>query len=344
MGGLEAFTFDVCKRLQSRGHDVSLHASADSDPSLNLKPILCDKNYNHITGSRFTSHDLCQDFITTHHAYVELMQEIDEQNYDIIFNNCLNYVPIMMASVIKTPIVTVLHTPPIFELKKAITCEQIYGDVKYVTVSETNAQSWEPYVQDCQVIQNGIDLKSWKFYPDNQEDYLIWFGRIHPDKGTHIAIQAAQKAGKRLKVVGTISDHDYYNMHVKPLLDDTIEMVGHCDHEQLNVLIGRAEVCLITPCWDEPFGLVVAEALACGTPVAGISRGALPQILDKFTGCLTSSVAAEDLAICIHNASRLNRQDCRKRAEETLDVELMMDSYEKLLTSKSRKIPFSYAV
>ena len=331
MGGLEAFTYDICQRLLLRGHDVLLYACASSDPILNVRPILCEENHHPIVSSQFTSQELCMEFIATHHAYVEVMQDIDNDGLDVIFNNSLNYVPIMMAGLVNTPMVTVLHTPPIFELKKAIRREQDYGRVKYVSVSESNASNWKEYAPNCDVISNGIDLTTWNYFPENSGDYVMWFGRIHPDKGLHLAIQAAKLAGKKMKVAGAVGDAYYYENVIMPLLDESIELVGHCDHNRLNELIGNAEVSLITPCWEEPFGLVVAESLACGTPVAGIARGALPDLLCTKTGHLSHGDNVQDLANSIHAAAKLRRQDCRDRASAYMDVELMTDAYEKVL-------------
>lgn len=330
MGGLEAFTHDICKRLKARGHQITLYASELSDPELNVKVILSDTDYDRETFSRFRSHELSEDFISTHHAYLELMQDIDGQGHDIIFNNSLNYVPVTMASLIRTPMVTVLHTPPIFELKRAMAHEQKLGQIRYVSVSRSNAEAWKPFVKDCQVINNGVDTAGWQFNADPSGGYVIWFGRIHPDKGTHLAIGAAKKAGRKIKIAGTIADRNYFDVYVAPLLDDKVELVGACDHTQLNELIGNADVSVITPCWDEPFGLVVAESLACGTPVAGIARGALPYILCEQTGCLTTSNRTDELAECILNAALLDRAACRKRAETTLDAGHMTDAYENL--------------
>ncbi|WP_316738582.1 glycosyltransferase [Pedobacter aquatilis] len=158
MGGLEAFTFEITRRLIARGHDVTLYASELSDPALNVKVILSDLDYDRETFSRFRSHELSEDFISTHHAYLELMQDIDGQGHDIIFNNSLNYVPVTMSSILETPMVTVLHTPPIFEMKRAMAYERKLGKMHYVSVSEPNARAWKPYLNACEVIGNGIDL------------------------------------------------------------------------------------------------------------------------------------------------------------------------------------------
>ena len=332
MGGLEAFTHDVCWRLKNRGHHITLYASERSDPQLNVHSIMSDTDYDRETLSRFRSHELSEDFISTHHAYLELMQDIDARGHDLIFNNSLNYVPITMASLIQTPMLTVLHTPPIFELKRAIAYERKRGRIHYVSVSRPNAEAWRPFVGECEVITNGVDLARWRFNPRSAGQYVIWFGRIHPDKGTHLAIQAARLAGWPIKLAGSVADRPYFETYVEPLLGDGVELLGNCSHDELNQLIGDARVSVITPTWDEPFGLVVAESLACGTPVAGIARGALPYIVDVRSGCLTSSSDPAELARCIQQAAGLDRADCRQRANAALDVDTMVASYEHRFT------------
>lgn len=343
MGGLEAFTHDICRRLKDRGHQITLYASELSDPELNVKVILSDTDYDRETFSRFRSHELSEDFISTHHAYLELMQDIDGNGHDLIFNNSLNYVPITMASLIQTPMITVLHTPPIFEMKRAMAHEKKLGQIKYVSVSKPNADAWRPFISNCEVISNGVDTTSWTFNENPAGGYVIWFGRIHPDKGTHLAIEATRKAGRKIKLAGTVADRHYYEVYVEPLLSDDVEVLGACNHEELNHWIGNADCSIITPCWDEPFGLVVAESLACGTPVAGIARGALPAIVCKKTGCLTTSNNTDELASCINKAVLLNRHDCRSRAQETLDVEYMVDAYERIFEELVASKSWAYA-
>lgn len=344
MGGLEAFTHDIAKRLKDRGHEITLYASELSDPYLNVQVILSDMDYDRETFSRFRAHELSEDFISTHHAYLELMQDIDGNGHDIIFNNSLNYVPVTMSTMLETPMVTVLHTPPIFEMKRAMAHERKIGKMNYVSVSKPNAEAWRPFLNDCAVINNGIDTKAWKFIDTPKGGYVVWFGRIHPDKGTHLAIQAAKLAGYQIKIAGSIADRNYYETYVEPLMDDSVEWLGNCSHQELNELIGNALACIITPCWEEPFGLVVAESLACGTPVAGISRGALPYILTPQTGCLTSSNDPAELANCIKMATKLDRSACRERAESHLDVERMVDAYEALFESTVESRNFSYGL
>ncbi|PST83945.1 glycosyltransferase family 4 protein [Pedobacter yulinensis] len=344
MGGLEAFTHEVTSHLIARGHDVTLFASEQSDPELGLRSILSDEDYNRQTLSRFPSHELVEDFISTHHAYLELMQDIDREGFDVIFNNSLNYVPITMATLISTPMVTVLHTPPIFEMKRAAAQEQKIGKIRYVSVSKSNAVAWKPYISDCEIISNGINLDKWDFHDRNDGNYVVWFGRIHPDKGTHLAIEAAGLAGYPIKVAGSIADRHYFETYVRPLLGAGAELLDHLDHAQLNKLIGGAAASVITPCWEEPFGLVIAESLACGTPVAGFARGALPNLVCPETGRLTSSSDPQDLAHCIAEAARLDRGACRRRAEDRLSIETMISSYEALFSEVAANRYLSHAV
>lgn len=327
-GGLEAFTFDICKRLQKRGHEVILFASSKSDTALNVHPILNDDHYNDTTGYREKSPNLSSEYMAEHHAYMELMQHIDTMELDIIFNNSLHYVPVTMAGLLKTPMLTVLHTPPFFELKNAVKLEAKQGNIRYTTVSARNAENWSSFTHNCTVIENGIDMQEWTYNPAPEGDYAIWFGRIHPDKGTHLAIQAAKMAGVPLKIAGTIADEKYFKTQVEPLLDSRAIYVGHKNHADLNTFIGNALVSLITPVWEEPFGLVVAESLACGTPVAGFATGALPQLVTDLSGSLAAPGDAPELAAAIQQAMAKNRSDCRAHAEQSFGIEKMLTAYE----------------
>ncbi|MBE9584235.1 glycosyltransferase family 4 protein [Mucilaginibacter sp. JRF] len=333
-GGLEAFTYEISHRLTERGHEIILFASSSSEAGGTLYPILNDISYDPMSGERIKKPDLSSEYIAEHHAYYQLMTEIDRMNLDVIFNNSLHYVPVMMAGVIRSPMVMVLHTPPFYELKLAVRAEQDFKNIAYVTVSRSNANSWRDFVPDCPFIHNGIDLNKWSFYPAGlQKNYAVWFGRIHPDKGLDLAIRAAKLAGIPLKVAGAIGDKKYYKEIIEPLLDENTEMLGLLNHQQLNKLIGEAQVCLITPVWQEPFGLVAAEAMACGTPIAGVKAGALPEIITNETGLLVNTHDANDLAKAIRQAITMNRQKIREHAEAKLNIDDMLTHYENFLES-----------
>ncbi|RZL20371.1 MAG: glycosyltransferase [Pedobacter sp.] len=332
-GGLEAFTYQITERLVRLGHEVLLFASSESSSELPLVPILSDEHYDQKTGLRKKVKDLPSEYIAEHHAYHSLMSTIDDYKLDVIFNNSLHYIPITMAGLINTPMLTALHTPPFYEMEMAISRERKNPVINYVTVSKQSALIWDRLNTNCAIIYNGIDISSWEFHPASSKDkYAVWFGRIHPDKGLHLAVAAAKLAGIKLKVAGAIADQKYYEQYVVPVLDDSIELLGLCDHEQLNDLIGAASVCLVTPTWEEPFGLVLAEAMACGTPIAGFKIGALPEIDVEGTGFLVAPKDVEGLAVAIVQAQALNRKAVRAYVEEHFELSDVVNQYEKLLS------------
>ncbi|MCX2430268.1 glycosyltransferase [Pedobacter sp. GR22-10] len=333
-GGLEVFTHEITRRLVSRGHDVILFASSSSDENLPVDPILSDEHYDQQTGMRIKKRDLPSEYIAEHHAYFGLMSKIDDYNLDIIFNNSLHYIPITMANLLNTPMLTVLHTPPFYELQLAIKAEQKNPVIQYVTVSKQSAANWSNIVSSCEVIENGIDLDQWKVYAEaSEEKYAVWFGRIHPDKGLHLAIQAAKLAGIPLKIAGGIADQKYFKEKVAILLDESTTLLGLQDQKSLNALIGGASVCIVSPCWQEPFGLVVAEALSCGTPVAGFKMGALSEIIATGTGILVDYPAVDDLATAIQDAMKLDRKTVSNYARQRFDIEKMVEKYEDMLAA-----------
>ncbi|WP_442591818.1 glycosyltransferase family 4 protein [Pedobacter sp. AW31-3R] len=345
-GGLEVFTHQITKAFVERGHEVYLFASSSSDSLLPVISILSDQDYDSHTGIRMKRRDLPSEYIAEHHAYFRLMKEIDSYNLDVIFNNSLHYIPITMANVLKTPMLTALHTPPFYELGLAIRAERSSPKVNYVTISAQSAINWEDYIPNCQVIPNGISLQKWETYVEpSVEKYAVWFGRIHPDKGLHLAIEAATLAGIKLKVAGRVADQRYFEERITPLLNENVSLLGLQEQPQLNQLIGGARVCLVTPCWQEPFGLVLAEAMACGTPVAGFNMGALPELISKEVGVLVDYPDCQALAQAIDKAMKLDRKTIGNYAREKFDLNLMVEQYEQLLTTVATKTQHSnYAI
>ncbi|MCX2574137.1 glycosyltransferase [Pedobacter sandarakinus] len=330
-GGLEVFTHQITRLLVARGHEVLLFASSKSDPGLPLVAILNDDHYDSKTGIRERKRDLPSEYVAEHHAYFKLMLSIDDYDLDIVFNNSLHYIPITMANAIKTPMLTVLHTPPFYELDLAIRAERKQPVINFVTVSKQSAINWQDLVENCSVITNGIEMDCWEARTETDEiPYAVWFGRIHPDKGLHLAIEACKRAGISLKIAGGIADKRYYETKIVPLLDGTIEQLGLLNQRQLNKLISGAVVCLITPCWQEPFGLVVAEAMACGTPVAGFKMGALPELVNNKCGVLVDFPDTNALAEAIVQARMLDRTQIAREASK-FDIVNMVDKYEQMM-------------
>ncbi|WP_338050268.1 glycosyltransferase [Pseudomonas typographi] len=319
-GGLEAFTFDAVRGLRERGHAVTLFAHQGSDATLNLVPMPSQDDCRHPS--------LSSTYVAEHHAYLEVMQGIDAHGFDVIFNNSLHYVPVTMASLVRTPMLTVLHTPPFFELVNALKAPRRRGH--FATISAANARAWHGLLPDCAVVPNGIDLNAW--HPGGcVGTHAFWFGRIVPDKGTHLAIDAARLAGVALRLAGQAPDTHYFNEQIAPRLGEGVDYLGHLGRDAVRAQLRQASVALVTPCWEEPFGLVVAEAMACGTPVAAFARGAMADLIDEHTGALAPPDDVPALAEALLLARHRSRSACRARAEAQWCQQRMLGAYEQLL-------------
>ncbi|WP_255306226.1 glycosyltransferase [Streptomyces sp. Wb2n-11] len=328
-GGLEAHTWSLARALTVRGHRVELFAAPGSDPDLDVTELPVHRP-KLSTAARSDVSMPDDTWMEEHHAYLRLMLDLAQdggRRFDVVHNNSLHYLPLAMAPAVPAPVVTTLHTPPTPWLESAI---QTHRDrsVTFTAVSERTASAWRPLVAASRVIRNGIDTALW---PEGEGGgYLVWSGRIVPEKGPHLAAEAARKAGRPLRLAGPIGDADYFATHVAPLLDDDITYVGHLARRDLARLVGGAAAALVTPRWDEPYGLVVAEALSCGTPVCGFDRGALGEILTDECGLLAPPEDAGALAELIDATTRLDRRAARERARRFCSLDAMADRYASL--------------
>jgi glycosyltransferase involved in cell wall biosynthesis len=338
-GGLEMHTSMLQRMLQDRGHDATVFASSRSEPETCVEAI-CDE-----TSLLEIGYDEAPDkaFFKEHHAYLSLMNGLRHRPFDLIHNNSLHYLPVAMADALPMPMVTTLHTPPFAWLESGVRlCTAPHAT--FVAVSESIRRSWSRVAPVDHVIMNGIDLDRFVFQPEPAAElYWVWYGRIVPEKGVHHAIATAGLAGARLLIAGPVADRDYFDREVAPHLDDQICYLGHLPHVELADVIGGARVFLCTPCWEEPYGLVVAEALACGVPVAAFARGAIPELLDATTGVLAIPDDPASLAQAGIAAETLDRSACRAHAERRCDAERMIDEYEalyvELIDAAARSMP-----
>lgn len=323
-GGLEMHTHLLAKKLRGRGHDVVVFASTKSCGTIGVEPI-CTQTALDVFGADETE-DVA--FFKEHHAYLTLMNQLRSAEFDIIHNNSLHYLPIVMADALPMPMVTTLHTPPFKWLASGV---RIAGgkNLRLVAVSEAIRYEWAETALAKDVILNGVDLSRFSFHENPASSpYLVWYGRIVPEKGLHFAIDAARHLGMNLRFAGPMLDAAYFKQQIRPRLSKDIEYAGHLNHQELSGFIGGARAFLCTPCWEEPYGLVVAEALACGVPVAAFARGAIPTIMTSSSGALATPDDAYALADAAKLALTLDRRDCRRRAETFCDAEVMIDGYE----------------
>lgn len=271
-------------------------------------------------------------FMEEHHAYLSLMLRLARRtDIDVVQNSSLHHLPIAMADTLPMPLVTTLHTPPTPWIESAVAASAAATTGTFVAVSDHTAATWT-HVPVSQVIANGIAVDDWPFSPEADPDLAVWTGRIVPEKGTHLAIEAAHLAGMRIAVAGP-ADPAYLQGEVLPRMGPEDVLLGHLGHAELAAAVGTAAVQLVTPCWDEPFGLVVPEALACGTPVAAFDRGAMDEIIDDTCGRLAPAADVEALADAARGAATLDRTACRRHVEDHFAIDPMVEQYEQLYTT-----------
>ncbi len=325
-GGLEMHTSLLQGALRRRGHDVTLFASSHSEPESGLEKI-CDETS---TPAGHGADAADKAFVQEHDAYLSLMLGLRHRPFDLIHNNSLHHLPVAMAHTLPMPMVTTLHTPPFPELESGVRLGHDQN-ATFVAVSKSTRLAWRDVASIDRVIMNGIDLERFAFHPaPAREPYLVWYGRIVPEKGLHHAIAAANLIGATLLIAGPASDPEYFDGQIGPRLNDAIRYIGHLPHAELSAVVGGARAFLCTPCWEEPYGLVVAEALACGVPVAAFARGAIPELLNVHCGVLANPDDPASLAQAAVAAQRLDRRACRTHAERYCDSERMVDEYEAL--------------
>ncbi len=277
-GGLERHTDTLARELTRLGHRVTVFAGSREefdghDVPYVIKPLV-ERRYEPTDAARADISMPADHFMVEHDAYLDVLDRLD--SFDAVHNNSLHYLPVVTPTT--RPIVHTLHTPPTPWLESAYRVRDerrdrrrnVCAESHVASVSNSNASQWRHHVD--QVIHNGVELHRWRPGPGGK--YAVWSGRIVPEKGLHLAIDAAELAGIDLLIAGPIHDRVYFDAEIRPRLDDrTSEYLGHLRLDELATLTAGAAVAVVTPCWEEPFGLVAAEALACATPIAAFDRG-----------------------------------------------------------------------
>lgn len=326
-GGLERHTHQLAVGLAERGHDVVVFAADDAATDLDCRPIR-DRSRPLRLGqlARKDPSMLAEGFLDEHHAYLGLMLELDDLELDVVHDNCLHHLPVVMAESLRTPMTMTLHTPPTPWLTSAL---QLSHGPTIAAVSHATARAWDGVAEVDRVIHNGVDLETWTPGPRPRGDHAIWTGRICPEKGTIEALRAAQMAGVPLHVAGPSSDRAYA-ARVRRAMGPHDRWLGHLGGRSLVHAVGAASVQVVSPCWDEPYGLVVAEALACDTPVAAFDRGGVPEVVDDTCAVLAAPDDVTGLADAILRAREIPAGAARRRAEAVADVDRMVRAYERL--------------
>jgi glycosyltransferase involved in cell wall biosynthesis len=311
-GGIERIIDMLACSLVERGHEVTLIAHPDS-----TAPV------NRVAYPGKTSHSLRDMLVNA----AVVTRTIASGSFDIVhsFSRLAYLTPIMPMSI-----------PKLMTYQRAVTRRSVIlsrilsrGTLEFCAISRKMMDT----VADLgtwHLVYNGVRIDAYNFVPKVLGDApLVFLGRIEHIKGTHLAIEVAKRTNTRLVIAGNVPDdqRNYFEEQVKPhLTDPQITYIGAVDDRQKNALLGRARALLMPILWEEPFGIVMAEALACGTPIIGLARGSLPEIVEhRVTGFVCDDVDELVKAVaCLHKIDRLS---CRRRAETMFSDRAVVDGY-----------------
>ena len=308
-GAWELVTSLLTEALVARGHHVTLFATQDSLTAAHLDAVV-PAPY---------SEDPSIDAKVWEIRHVAHAME-RAGDFDIIHNQA-DFVPLGFARLIATPMVMTLHAKPSDRILPMLA--EYQNDVHYVAISDSDRH---PDLHYAATILHGIDVGAFPFVAEPGED-LLFFGRIHPDKGTADAIRAAKAAGRRLRMAGIVQDQDYFDREVAPHIDgQRIIFEGALGGQARLDALGNARAMLHLIGFDEPFGLSVVEALACGTPVIAFRRGSMEALIRHGeTGFVVDTL--DEAVDAIGRAAEIDRAACRADVAARFSVDAMADAY-----------------
>jgi len=331
--------FEIVSGLVKKGHQVSLLGTADSFiHGVEIIPVI-EKG--------FVDMPAFENPFYAETAYlVKLAKKIEEigNNFDIIHNHTYpEFINLLVSKNVKTPIISTIHAQYFPELDEVLS---LFPNTYLISISQAHQQLFKK-TKIYKVIYNGIDTNIYS-YQEKKDDYLLWLGRLskakNPDgtfmdpKGINWAIKLAQETGSRLMLGGNVENIDFYNKDVKPHLNDKIKWIGPVSSEltltkpEVAALMQKAKAFLMTINWYEPFGLVIAEAMSCGTPVIGFDRGSVKElIVDGKTGFVVNPEKGIDgLKEALVKIATINPKDCREHVVKNFSTETMVNNYENL--------------
>ena len=255
--------------------------------------------------------------------YLHISEAFERANEFDLIHSHYDFMALTCSRLVKTPVLTTIHG---FSSPQIMPVYRKYRDGNFVSISESDRA---PGLNYLGTVYNGIDLSLYPLQESPGED-LIFLGRIHPDKGVHLAIQVAQQSGLPLMIAGIIQDQTYFREQVEPHLDDThIRYVGPVDVPGKNELFARAKALLHLNTIPERFGLVLAEANAAGVPVVAMDLGSCREVIDDGrTGFLVNSV--DEAVQSLHLLSKIDRRACRRNVEQRFSISTMVESYERI--------------
>lgn len=322
---ISAIAYNLSEELIKKGHDISLFATGDSITSARVPEGIL-KSTDARVKNAFKNANLYKKLKKYHFENV-ISKSCD---FDIIHSHDNDFIP--YARFTSTPVITTMHGPKVSK-KENLICH----NEKMVAISK-NQKEKNPGLNFVGIVHNGIKVEDFKFN-NSPGEYLAWLGRINPLKGALEAIEAAKKNHVKLIMAGNIDENEKnYTKKVFSEIKNNPELlkyIGEVGKNEKIELLSNARATLMPVCWEEPFGLVAVESLACGTPVIAFHRGGLSEIITKKTGFLVKTTA--QMAKAVTQIDKISRKNCRERVEKNFTVERMADKYEKLYIDVIKK-------
>ncbi len=310
-GAWETVASNITEGLVARGWDVTLFATGDSLTRASLHAVV-DRGYEE---------DSTVDPKVTEYLHISEAFE-RAADFDLIHSH-YDFMALTYTRLISTPVLTTIHG---FSSPEIMRVYQKYRDGYFVSISDSDRA---PGLNYLETVYNGIDLS---LYPLQQSrgDDLIFLGRIHPDKGVHLAIEVARQSGWPLLIAGIIQDQTYFEEQVEPHLDDRrIRYIGPVDVPGKNELFSRARALLHLNTIPERFGLVLAEANAAGVPVIAMDLGSCREVIeDERTGFLVNNV--KEAVQALQKLPEIDRTACREHVQQRFSIDTMVDGYERV--------------
>lgn len=334
LGGAEAIVTDLARGLAARGHEVDVYAATGSSAA-GVSVVDVGVDWRALVESRYRAGVSPTPSAAARDAFARVFGAIRRRGYDAVHNHAFDAPAVELAVGSAPRVVHTLHLPPEPGLAAALgtMASRASSDERplVVAVSAGQARSWRSSTWVDAVVRNGVPVAAIPFGP-SPERVTVFAGRLSPEKGAREAIGIAREAGVPVEVYGDAYDELYAREEIEPLTRlPGVTARPALPRHQLWRRLSTAMAVLCPGVWDEPFGLVAAEAMAAGTPVVGFRSGGLVEIVrEGVTGRLVEPGDVAGAARALRSAGELEREACRRHAEEELDLEAMVDAYEAL--------------
>lgn len=323
---------ELTEHLSRRGHEMTVYAPEGSNPrgakleTLGLPPLKQDRSTVYFHPSTNAAEKHTSGILWKQYAIQHMFEAARQGQYDILHIHPVDVALPLARAYPSVPVVYTLHDP-ITAWRRQMYTLFASPNQWYVSISQAQRQP-APELNYAATVYNAIELDRFPF-SRTADNHLLFVGRLLPQKGAAESIQAARQAGESLVIAGPRDQDDdtYWQTQIAPYLNDQIHYAGVIERHRLSTHYRKAKALLMPISWEEPFGLVMIEAMACGTPVIAFRRGSVPEVvIDGQTGFIVDTV--EEMVTAIKRIDTINRRACREHVAKNFSLEKMIDGYE----------------